>query len=161
KKAPAGRRGAFGTKGVVAEAGQNLAQTGFFVLDVFAYDRVKFFHDQFVGRVALVLCGGVEMPGTCGRFKLDFFAVAFGSHGDLLKVLVGVRWFRRGRACRPKQRQCRFCRWCEWPWPKPSGGSSDSRFLPKTGVFASWARNDAVSCCLRVIRYCPLLGVYR
>ena len=69
-----------------------LLQLGFLVLDMLAGFGIKFHDRHFLGHGFLVLAGGVEVTGTRRRFKLDFFASAFGSHGEILSVCVfGVR----------------------------------------------------------------------
>ena len=66
-------------------------QLGFLVLDMLAGFGIKFHDRHFFGHGFLVLAGGVEVTGTRRRFKLDFFASAFGSHGEILSVCDGWR----------------------------------------------------------------------
>ena len=77
--------------GFSLDAQAELLQLGFLVLDMLAGFGIKFHDRHFFGHGFLVLAGGVEVTGTCRRFKLDFFASAFGSHGEILSVCDGWR----------------------------------------------------------------------
>jgi len=41
---------------------------------VFAYLGIEFFHFEFPGHGALVLTGGVKVPGSCARHHFDFIS---------------------------------------------------------------------------------------
>ena len=55
----------------------------FLVGDMLACLRIEFHDLHFFRRGALVLGGGVEVTGTCGRFQLDFVAARFSHDGPL------------------------------------------------------------------------------
>jgi hypothetical protein len=50
----------------------SLFDFAFFIHHVFTRHWIVLFHLQFVGRGALVLVGGIEVSGTCGRVHSDF-----------------------------------------------------------------------------------------
>jgi hypothetical protein len=74
--------------GFFMEDPTELLQLGFLVFDMLASFGIKFHDRHFLGHGFLVLAGGVEVTRTRRRFKLDFFASAFGSHGEILSVCV-------------------------------------------------------------------------
>src|SRR5690606_30800076 len=77
-KCPAGWAGhSWGT------APGRLLELGLFVVDVLASNGIKFFDQHFLGHVALVFGGRVEVTGTGRGFEFDLLADAF-SHDVLL-----------------------------------------------------------------------------
>jgi len=60
---------------------EKLLQLHFFVVHMLASLGIKFLDQHLLGHGFLVLAGGVEVTGASCRFKLDFFASAFGCHG--------------------------------------------------------------------------------
>jgi hypothetical protein len=58
-----------------------LLQFHLFVVNMLASFGIKFLDQHLLGHGLLVFAGGVEVTGASSRFKLDFFASAFGCHG--------------------------------------------------------------------------------
>ena len=58
---------------MVKQAKCYLLNFGFFIGNVLARDGVVFFTLQFVGRITLVLHGGVKVAGIGAGNKFDFF----------------------------------------------------------------------------------------
>jgi hypothetical protein len=65
-------------------ASPDLLQFHFFVIDVLASFWIKFLDQHLLGHELFVFAGGVEVTGSSSRFKLDFFACAFGCHDVFL-----------------------------------------------------------------------------